>query len=102
MKKVVLLGSTGSIGTSTVKVVQDLPNHLKLVGLAAGNNADLLIQQSLAHQPEAVCIQTPEKTAAIREQLGSKTKVYSGEEGLIELATLSSADIVLISIVGTA
>jgi len=102
MKKVVLLGSTGSIGTSTVKVVQDLPERLQLVGLAAGNNVDLLLQQSLAHRPEAVCIQHPQKAAALREQLGSRTKVYSGEEGLVQLATLPSADIVLISIVGTA
>ena len=44
MKNVVLLGSTGSIGTSTVKVVEDLADRLRLVGLAAGNNADLLIK----------------------------------------------------------
>jgi 1-deoxy-D-xylulose-5-phosphate reductoisomerase len=102
MKKVVLLGSTGSIGTSTVKVVEDLPGKLKLVGLAAGNNVDLLIQQALKHRPEAVCIQRPEKSAAVKEQLGAQTKVYAGDEGLLELATLPSADIVLIAIVGTA
>lgn len=102
MKKVVLLGSTGSIGTSTVKVVEDLPDKLKLVGLAAGNNVELLIQQSLKHRPEAVCIQRPEKSARLTEQLGAQTKVCVGNEGLLELATLPSADIVLIAIVGTA
>ena len=45
MKKVVLLGSTGSIGTSTCKVVEDLPNDLELIGLAAGRNVDLLREQ---------------------------------------------------------
>jgi 1-deoxy-D-xylulose-5-phosphate reductoisomerase len=83
-------------------VVQDLPNRLQLVGLGAGNNLDLLLQQARAHRPEAVCIHDPKKAAALREQLGPETKVYSGEEGLIQLATLPSADIVLISIVGTA
>lgn len=102
MKKVVLLGSTGSIGTSTVKVVEDLSDKLKLVGLAAGNNVELLIQQSQKHRPEAVCIQRPDKSSALNEQLGSQTKVWVGDEGLLELATLPSADIVLIAIVGTA
>ena len=45
MKKVVLLGSTGSIGTSTCKVVEDLPDELELIGLAAGRNVDLLREQ---------------------------------------------------------
>jgi 1-deoxy-D-xylulose-5-phosphate reductoisomerase len=85
-----------------VKVVQDLPNRLQLVGLGAGNNLDLLLQQARAHCPGAVCIHDPKKAAALREQLGPDTKVYSGEEGLIQLATLPTADIVLISIVGTA
>jgi 1-deoxy-D-xylulose-5-phosphate reductoisomerase len=102
MKKVVLLGSTGSIGTSTVKVVEDLPDRLQLIGLAAGNNAELLIEQARKHKPAAVCIQRVEKAAALKEQLGASTKVCSGDEGLIELATLPSADIVLIAIVGTA
>jgi 1-deoxy-D-xylulose-5-phosphate reductoisomerase len=102
MKNVVLLGSTGSIGTSTVKVVEDLPDRLKLIGLAAGSNAELLIEQAQKHKPEAVCIQRNEKAAAVREQVPTGTKVQTGDEGLIELATLPSADIVLIAIVGTA
>lgn len=101
MKKVVLLGSTGSIGTSTVKVVHDLHDRLHLVGLGAGNNVDLLIEQAREHKPESICIQRPEKIAALREALPG-TKVLTGEDGLIELATTPSADIVLIAIVGTA
>ena len=102
MKKVVLLGSTGSIGTSTIKVVEDLGGQLRLVGLAAGNNVKLLAEQAAKHQPEALCIQKPDKTAELQKALNSLTKVYSGDEGLVELATLPSADIVLIAIVGTA
>jgi 1-deoxy-D-xylulose-5-phosphate reductoisomerase len=102
MKNVVLLGSTGSIGTSTVKVAEDLPNHIRLVGLAAGNNAELLLKQAQKHQPEAVSINSWDKARELEKAFGAATKVYAGDEGLINLATLPSADIVLIAIVGTA
>jgi 1-deoxy-D-xylulose-5-phosphate reductoisomerase len=102
MKKVVLLGSTGSIGTSTIKVALDLPEHIQLVGLAAGNNSELLLEQAVKHQPEAISIHDPEKARELSAALGTRARVYSGEEGLTHLATLPSADIVLIAIVGTA
>ena len=102
MKNVVVLGSTGSIGTSTIKVAEDLPDHVRLVGLAAGNNTELLVEQSRKFQPEAVSIGNPDRAAALREMLGASSRVCAGAEGLIELATLPSADIVLIAIVGTA
>jgi len=102
MKKVVLLGSTGSIGTSTVKVAEDLPDRIRLVGLAAGNNAELLIEQASRHRPEAISISDPAKAAQLGKTFGAGTQVYSGNDGLMKLATLPSADIVLIAIVGTA
>jgi 1-deoxy-D-xylulose-5-phosphate reductoisomerase len=102
MKKVVLLGCTGSIGTSTVKVAEDLPDSIQLVGLAAGNNLDLLLEQTRKHRPEVVSIADPQKAKAARDALGKSTEVHCGAEGLIKLATLPSADIVLIAIVGTA
>ena len=102
MKNVVLLGSTGSVGTSTVKVAEDLPDRIRLVGLAAGNNAELLLEQARKHRPEAISINNPEKARDLGKFFGAATQVYSGDEGLIKLATLPSADIVLIAIVGTA
>src|SRR5438132_5146349 len=102
MKKVVLLGSTGSIGTSTIKVAEDLPDRVQLVGLAAGNNSKLLAEQTLKHKPEAICLQDPGKAAELERMFGARVKVYSGDEGLVQLATLPGADIVLIAIVGTA
>jgi 1-deoxy-D-xylulose-5-phosphate reductoisomerase len=102
MKNVVLLGSTGSIGTSTIKVVEDLPDRIRLLGLAAGNNAELLLEQARKHRPEAISINHPEKARDLGKFFGAATQVYSGDEGLIKLATLPSADIVLIAIVGTA
>ena len=102
MKNVVLLGSTGSIGTSTVKVAEDLPDRIRLLGLAAGNNAELLVKQARKHRPEAISITDPEKARELENIGGTTMRVYSGENGLIKLATLPGADIVLIAIVGTA
>src|SRR5580765_4469432 len=102
MKNVVLLGSTGSIGTSAIKVAEDLPDRIRLIGLAAGGNAELLAKQTLKHRPEVISISDPAKAQALETMLGTSTGVYSGEPGLIKLATLPAADIVLIAIVGTA
>jgi 1-deoxy-D-xylulose-5-phosphate reductoisomerase len=102
MKNVVLLGSTGSIGTSTVKVAEDLPDRIRLLGLAAGNNAGRLLEQTRKHRPEVISISDPAKARELGDALGVSTRVYCGEEGLIKLATLPAADIVLIAIVGTA
>jgi 1-deoxy-D-xylulose-5-phosphate reductoisomerase len=102
MKNVVVLGCTGSIGTSTVKVAEDLPDRIRLLGLAAGNNVDLLIEQTRKHRPVAVSINDPAKANELRGTLGANCEVYAGAEGLLKLATHPDADIVLIAIVGTA
>jgi 1-deoxy-D-xylulose-5-phosphate reductoisomerase len=102
MKNVVLLGSTGSIGTSTIKVADDLPDQIRLLGLAAGNNVELLLEQTRKHKPQSISISDPSKAKELRDSLGISTEVFSGNEGLIKLATLPGADIVLIAIVGTA
>src|SRR5271156_3955955 len=102
MKKVVLLGSTGSIGTSTVKVAEDLPDQIRLVGLAAGGNANLLLEQALRHKPAVIFIADPAKVEDLRAAADPSTQVFSGSDGLLKLATLPEADIVLIAIVGTA
>ncbi len=102
MKNVVLLGSTGSIGTSTIKVAEDLPDRIRLLGLAAGNNTELLLEQTRKHRPEAISITDPARAQALRDTLGTACEVYSGNEGLVKLANLPGADIVLIAIVGTA
>jgi len=102
MKNVVLLGSTGSIGTSTLKVAQDLPDRIRLVGLAAGNNSELLLEQTRKFQPAAISITDPARAKELTDTFGTAVEVYSGNEGLLKLATLPAADIVLIAIVGTA
>src|ERR1017187_9500340 len=102
MRNVVLLGSTGSIGTSTIKVSEDLPDRIRLLGLAAGNNVELLLEQTRKHRPEAISIADPAKARELRDTLGMSTEVLCGPEGLLRLATLPGADTVLIAIVGTA
>ena len=102
MKNVVLLGSTGSIGTSTVKVAGDLPDQIRLIGLAAGGNAALLLEQTRQHRPGIISINDPAKARELQATLGPDTEVCCGNEGLLKLATLPAADIVLIAIVGTA
>jgi 1-deoxy-D-xylulose-5-phosphate reductoisomerase len=102
MKNVVLLGSTGSIGTSTVKVAEDLPGQIRLIGLAAGGNSELLLEQTRKHKPAVISIADPAKAQELQNTLGVSTQVFCGDEGLLKLATLPSADIVLIAIVGTA
>ena len=102
MKNVVLLGSTGSIGTSTVKVAEDLPDQIRLIGLAAGGNSELLLEQTRKHQPAVISISDPAKAKELQNVLGASTQVFCGNEGLLKLATLPAADIVLIAIVGTA
>src|SRR6266566_1237523 len=102
MRNVVLLGSTGSIGASTVKVAEDLPDRIRLLGLGAGNNIEVLVEQTRKHRPEAISITDPAKAQELRDALGTSTEVFSGPEGLVRLATLPAADIVVIAIVGTA
>jgi 1-deoxy-D-xylulose-5-phosphate reductoisomerase len=102
MKNVVLLGSTGSIGTSTIKVAEDLPDRVRLIGLGAGNNVELLFEQTCKHRPEAISIIDPAKAQELRDKVGTAADVSSGPDGLVKLATLPGADIVLIAIVGTA
>jgi len=102
MKNVVVLGSTGSIGTSTVKVAEDLPDKIRLVGLAAGGNAELLLEQTRKFQPAMISVNHPARAKELADALGTAVEVHSGQDGLLKLATMPAADIVLIAIVGTA
>ena len=76
MKNVVLLGSTGSIGTSTVKVAEDLPDRIRLLGLAAGNNLELLLEQTRKHRPEAISIAVPARAQELRDSLGTACNAH--------------------------
>jgi len=102
MKQVVLLGSTGSIGTSTIKVAKDLPDRIRLIGLAAGRNVDLLRDQANQLQPTMIGMADSSSIDQLRQGLAPEIETVFGQDGLIQLATLPEADIVLIAIVGIA
>ena len=103
MKQIAILGSTGSIGTQALNVIR---RHRDLFGvevLCAGSNADLLIEQALEFQPNAVVIADEGKYPIVREALShSDIKVYAGESSMIDLMELPAIDIVLAAIVGFA
>jgi 1-deoxy-D-xylulose-5-phosphate reductoisomerase len=99
-RRVVILGSTGSIGESALKVARDVPDRMKVVGLAAGKNDARLLEQAREFQPSAISCADPSKIRAAATSLGCQ--VFEGDDGLCELATLPEADMVLIAIVGTA
>lgn len=101
-RRVVLLGSTGSIGCSTLKVAHELPEHIEIVGLAANGSIEKLAQQARDTGVRHVAIYDVTKEAALRALLPENVTLHTGAEGLAELATLTEADIVLIAIVGTA
>jgi 1-deoxy-D-xylulose-5-phosphate reductoisomerase len=101
-RRVVILGSTGSIGESALKVARDIPERMEIVGLAAGKNVARLMEQAREFLPKAIAIgDEASATSEIRNQK-SEIPLLVGEDGLCELATMPEADMVLISIVGTA
>lgn len=101
-KKVVILGSTGSIGTSALKVARDIPERMEVVGLAAHSSVDALVAQAVEFGVKEVCIFDSAKAAELQRRLPAGTRVLTGLDGLCELATLAEADMVLVSIIGTA
>jgi len=101
-KRVVILGSTGSIGESALKVARDIPDRMEVVGLAAGRSAKSLLAQAAEFKPRAVALYDTAELETIRGHLPAGTACHGGAEGLIKLATLPEADMVLISIIGTA
>ncbi len=101
-KRVVVLGATGSIGESALKVARDIPERMEIVGLAANRNAEKLAAAANRARPGSVCLVDETKIDILRGALEYKPQIFSGEDGLREIASLANADMVLIAIVGTA
>lgn len=96
-----ILGSTGSIGCSALKVARELPERMEVVGLAARSSVQALAAQAREFGVRHVCVYDASKRAELERELPG-VHVYVGEEGLCELATLDEADMTLVSIIGTA
>ena len=104
-RRIVILGCTGSIGQSALKVATDIPERMEVVGLAALRSVELFVEQVRTWKPLVATL--ADSTAAVEararlSELGSGTEILEGEAGLCALATLPESDLVLIAIVGTA
>ncbi|HEY4256892.1 MAG TPA: 1-deoxy-D-xylulose-5-phosphate reductoisomerase [Candidatus Udaeobacter sp.] len=100
-KRIVILGATGSIGKSALKVARDIPERMEIAGLAANSNAEKLAAAANETRPESVCLVDETKIDILRRALDYEPRIFSGEVGLREIACLTDADMVLVAIVGT-
>jgi len=102
-KRLAILGSTGSIGTQALSVVVEQNEHFEVEVLTAHSNADLLIEQALLHQPNAVVIGDERHYEKVFEALDAHfIKVYAGDEALSQVVQMDSVDVVLTALVGYA
>ncbi len=101
-RRVVVLGATGSIGESALKVARDIPERMEIVGLAANRNAEKLASAANETRAPAVCLVDEKNIDALQRALEYKPRIFAGDAGLREIACLSDADMVLVAIVGTA
>jgi 1-deoxy-D-xylulose-5-phosphate reductoisomerase len=100
-KRVVILGATGSIGESALKVARDISERMQIVGLAANSNAEKLAATANETRAPFVCLVNETKIDILRHTLEYKPQIFSGDAGLCEIASLTDADMVLVAIVGT-
>lgn len=100
-RRVVVLGATGSIGQSAAKVARDIPDRMEIVGVSAHSNAKKLAETANEFRPAAVCITDERHLGELKSHLQYQPRVLVGEDGLVELARMEEADMVLIAIVGT-
>ena len=101
-RRIILLGSTGSIGASAIKVATTMPDRMEIVGMAAHRSAQKLAEAANRLKPEALCLVDPASLDELRAALTYHPEIFTGEEGLVALSTLPDTDMVLVAIVGTA
>ena len=100
-KRIAILGSTGSIGTQSLEVIDQNPDAFEVEVLTANNNVDLLIQQAKKYQPNVVVIANKEKYSLVSEALQNEDiKIYAGEEALAQVVEMETIDLVLTAMVG--
>ncbi len=100
-KRIAILGSTGSIGTQSLEVIEHNPENFEVEVLTANNNVELLVQQAKKFQPNAVVIVNQDKYKIVSEALaGEPIKVYAGTEALNQVVQMETIDLVLTAMVG--
>ncbi len=101
-RKILILGSTGSIGTSALKVARDIPERMEVVGLAAHRSVEALVAQVAETGVKQVSVTDPDMARQARALLPADVTVFDGAQGLVDLVQSSNADMVIVAIVGTA
>jgi 1-deoxy-D-xylulose-5-phosphate reductoisomerase len=101
MKHIAILGSTGSIGSQTLEVIQEHPDKFKLIAIAAGSNVKKIIEQCRLFKPNLVSVASKEIAEQVRSYLPFGTAITYGTEGLLEVATHPQVDILLTAVVGS-
>jgi 1-deoxy-D-xylulose-5-phosphate reductoisomerase len=103
MKTIVILGSTGSIGTNTLDIVDRFLTEFRVAGLTAGSNDELLEAQIRRFKPAMVALSDPAAAARLRQRcLDLSVEILEGQEGLVQVASASQAELVVSAIVGGA
>ena len=102
MKRIVILGSTGSIGRNALWVAERFPERLQVVGLGAGKNIDLLAEQVRRFRPRVVAVLTSELAGDLRRRLSPDTEIVAGLSGYQQVAALPESELVLSAMVGAA
>ena len=105
MKKIVILGSTGSIGKSTLSVIQNNPSDYQIFALVGGKNVELMAAQCVLFQPQFAALDDENAAAQLKEHLSTlniKTEVLAGQKAICELASHPEVDMVMAAIVGAA
>ena len=103
MKTIVILGSTGSIGTNTLDIVDRFPTEFRVAGLTAGSNDALLETQIRRFKPRIVALSDQSAATRLRQRcLDLPVEILAGQEGLVQVASASEADLVVSAIVGGA
>jgi 1-deoxy-D-xylulose-5-phosphate reductoisomerase len=101
MKKIVLLGSTGSVGKSVLDVVRDHPDKFKVIALSSNKNTDLLSEQAKEFSPEHIVIGDKSLVPVLRDNVGSKVSITAGVDAMRSVSETPDADIIFMAIAGT-
>ena len=101
-RTIAILGSTGSIGRSTLEVIASFPDRFRVVYLSANKNIDLLREQINTFGPKGVVVSEPDRAAKLRSTVGNDVEILCGTGGLLDVVSRDDVDLVLISLVGFA
>src|SRR5258708_8236366 len=101
-RRVILLGSSGSIGTSAIKVAASIPDRMEIVGMAARQNAAALAESANRLRPPHLCLVDPAQLPDLHSRLNYRPEIFTGEAGLEALARIEGADLVFGAVSGNA